>query len=495
MRTWISVIVAVLLIGSGLVGVLDLQSMLRPAEKAHSGPIVDGEATVPAEVSPVKVATAPIRSRPIPVKATPIAPEAEPETIVLDDDWGGTDAPVAEAPKPAPQHPLLVKVEPVDRKADAVTVVTPQIKAPAARPVRRALTADAPPTVEVRMRHEARVSGQRVLLSHVAEVSAAPGIDIPAPNTVQVAEIGAKSTQTVQISRSAVRTALTNAGVDMNKARFSGPSVTRVLPQRNVVQSVDLMNAARNYLMTILTKEYGFKKDALKVATRQEVQPQVVPSGKVTVVPRREDERRPLGPVTVVLDVRVNGERVATARAAFDVQATQRVVVARSQVVNGNVIDTGDVIIESRDVLTLPQDVVTDTAAVVGKMARLTLAPGTILGAGMVAIAPTVARNAQVSIHYQGERVQLQMPGVALKDGQKGDTIPVRNTDTNKVLEAVVLDRSNVVVGPAPGVAMTEPASIAPVETHPQSNPVPAGVTVIAPRPAIPLHGTSRNFS
>ena len=39
------------------------------------------------------------------------------------------------------------------------------------------------------------------------------------------------------------------------------------------------------------------------------------------------------------------------------------------------------------------------------------------------------------------------------------------------------------------------PAQAAPEAPVVKSNPVPAGVTVIAPRPAMPMHGFSKNYS
>lgn len=59
---------------------------------------------------------------------------------------------------------------------------------------------------------------------------------------------------------------------------------------------------------------------------------------------------------------------------------------------------------------------------------------------------PVVSRGDQVSLVYQGQHVTLSVPVQVLEDGQKGDSIMVRNMRSRKEIVGVVQDGGTVVV-------------------------------------------------
>lgn len=63
-----------------------------------------------------------------------------------------------------------------------------------------------------------------------------------------------------------------------------------------------------------------------------------------------------------------------------------------------------------------------------------------------VAVIPTVQKGAPVTMVYEGKNFTLTVPGEALTDGARGETIPVRNLQSKKELRATVRDGLTVVV-------------------------------------------------
>lgn len=517
---WISV-VAVGLLLSGLAGVVDggvLLARVAGPQQAQGVEIVDN--TVPAPLPAADPVPAPQPEMAIPVASTPIAPADPapaaaapsgakaplapmPVEAATPNDWAPNastiNPPTAEATPavatatavastPAVESPTVAVQPRPSVKKSGVRAVRPRIASSPNAPTAPAAMVDlANAPIVVELLPEVQVRGEHIYLSDVAKVRGHVGVALPAPNTVEVGKLDARSTHTVVISRPIVRQALVNEGVDMQSAVFTGANATRVVPERNVVQSHDLMAAAQTFLMRELTQRYGWNKADIHIRPVQNVPEMVVPSGRVVVVPSRTDERRPMGSVAISLEVKVDGRHFDTVRASFQVQVMGRVVVARNVINVGNVIAADDVELRSMDLASLPEGAVTKLSDVVGRMSNWTLRPGSVLAQGMAVTAPMVSKNAAVTIHYQGERVELTMSGVALKDGQKDDSIPVRNTDTGKVLEAVVVDRGNVMVAPPPTVSML------PVAAVPKAPPAPG--SFMQQRAPMPMHGTSPNFS
>ena len=63
-----------------------------------------------------------------------------------------------------------------------------------------------------------------------------------------------------------------------------------------------------------------------------------------------------------------------------------------------------------------------------------------------VAIIPTVRKGAAVTMIFEGRNVTVSIPGEALSDGARGETISVRNLQSKKQLRATVRDGQTVIV-------------------------------------------------
>jgi flagellar basal body P-ring formation protein FlgA len=92
--------------------------------------------------------------------------------------------------------------------------------------------------------------------------------------------------------------------------------------------------------------------------------------------------------------------------------------------------------------------VLTDGNAATGFAARHALRPGQPLAATDLMKPEVIARNDTVTIVYQVPGVTLTLRGQAKDAGALGDTISVINTETKRVMQAVVSGPDRVTVGP-----------------------------------------------
>jgi flagellar basal body P-ring formation protein FlgA len=109
-------------------------------------------------------------------------------------------------------------------------------------------------------------------------------------------------------------------------------------------------------------------------------------------------------------------------------------------------------VVKASDVVTLRRPktdaaVVTDMQALVGLAARHPLQPNQPLSAADLMKPEIVQRNNTVTIVYQAPGVTLTLRGQAQEAGALGDTISVLNSESKRVVQAVVSGPDRVSVG------------------------------------------------
>jgi flagella basal body P-ring formation protein FlgA len=83
-----------------------------------------------------------------------------------------------------------------------------------------------------------------------------------------------------------------------------------------------------------------------------------------------------------------------------------------------------------------------------GRRLQRPLASGSVLEYGMLESLWSVRRGQPVTLLARSDAFEIRAQGVALRDGQLGERLPVRNANTQKVIEGVVTGESTVLVQP-----------------------------------------------
>jgi flagellar basal body P-ring formation protein FlgA len=175
-----------------------------------------------------------------------------------------------------------------------------------------------------------------------------------------------------------------------------------------------------------------------------EVEPSA--TGELRVIALAYDPRSMRFDVTFDLpdsvELRRQGARyTGTATETVDAIAVDRTVES------GEVLKTSDLTVLKRP-KAQADSVLTDANAVAGLAARHQLRPGQPLAAADVMKPQIVLRNDSVTIVFQAPGVTLTLRGQAQDAGALGDTISVVNTESKRVIQAVVSGPDRVMVGP-----------------------------------------------
>jgi flagella basal body P-ring formation protein FlgA len=153
---------------------------------------------------------------------------------------------------------------------------------------------------------------------------------------------------------------------------------------------------------------------------------------------------RPIGNVTV--GVRCNGPKSWALYVPVHIDRQVEIVVAKRPIMRGAIIGQDDLTSERRSVTAIRGNYFSDPEDVIGMAASRSLRPGAPLTHSIVKAARVVRRGERVILTLRGERIAVKMAGTALRDGTRGQVIPVRNLSSNRIVEGVVSDPGLVVV-------------------------------------------------
>lgn len=154
----------------------------------------------------------------------------------------------------------------------------------------------------------------------------------------------------------------------------------------------------------------------------------------------------PLKAGRVSVGVHCDGEKKWSIFVSAVIKAYEPVIVLTRPVQRGEIITRAHVAIEKKDVSAARGDFVTDVGQVENKQAVRNLPQGAILGVKSVVQPPMIKRKDQVTIRTGESAFSIQMSGVALMDGVKGQAIKVKNESSGRVITGVVLEPGVVLV-------------------------------------------------
>jgi len=125
------------------------------------------------------------------------------------------------------------------------------------------------------------------------------------------------------------------------------------------------------------------------------------------------------------------------------------VAVAVDRVQRGQVIDAADVTYELRSMAKLNAGYFAANDGLIGKISTRPIARGTPYTHNMVKANRIVRRGERVTLSLQSGGIAVRVVGTALRDGTRGERIPVRNLSSKRVIEGVVHEPGLVLIGTA----------------------------------------------
>jgi flagella basal body P-ring formation protein FlgA len=209
-----------------------------------------------------------------------------------------------------------------------------------------------------------------------------------------------------------------------------------LIAQTEWEQHEDIINTAQNYIRQL--------PPIIPGQVRIEIKPAVIDSRiklkkcDQPLKSRLANMEKRMGRVSI--EIRCNDKKQWTYRLPMQISVFAPIVVTTQQISRNTVIAKPDLKMEIRDISKLYQGYFSNVNEVTGRMARQSIRPGTILNPGLTKAPLLVKRGQTVDMLVKTRSYEIHMPGQALSDGSKGQLIKVKNSSSNRILDARVED-------------------------------------------------------
>jgi flagellar basal body P-ring formation protein FlgA len=199
---------------------------------------------------------------------------------------------------------------------------------------------------------------------------------------------------------------------------------------------------------------YGFVKETIEqsVKTSAEYEISVLPLDNQLKLPECTKPLEVFKATDLVkagratIGVRCDAEKKWSLFVSAIIKVYEHVIVLTRAVQRGELITGQYLAVEKRDVSKCRGDFLTQPGQVENKQAARNLPAGTILGARSVVEPPMVKRKDKITISSAQPGFAIQMSGIAMMDGVKGQLIRVKNENSGRIIGATVIEPGLVLV-------------------------------------------------
>ena len=199
---------------------------------------------------------------------------------------------------------------------------------------------------------------------------------------------------------------------------------------------------------TVLKKNPGYPNDSVAVyitGADPTLSSLLNRKGKLTFAIVDESEGfNPIGDVIMPVQVYEDGIASGKLHLQARVKVFIGIVVASKKMNKLAVIKAEDLALSRQDIGALPKTFFTSKDDVSGKQLMTSLSSGTVVLGWMLRVPPMISKNDDVEILAETETLKVSAMGIALEDGNAGDKIKVRNSDTKREIKAIVVDAHSV---------------------------------------------------
>lgn len=230
---------------------------------------------------------------------------------------------------------------------------------------------------------------------------------------------------------------------------FIAAAVKAATPTLPAIESLDrIRDAAEAYARTQLAQD-----DATTIIRVGQIDPRLrLPRCDAPLSAQSGSGASSIG--NSIVSVRCDSTRPWSVLIPIRISQQREVVVLTRAVGAGETIPRDALALTRLDTATLSNGYFTTIDEVAGSVTRRAFAAGMVLHARLVQTPAIVRRGEQVRIAADNPAISVAAAGSALRDGKLGDRIPVRNLNSDRVIEATVISTGVVQV---PSLAYTTP--------------------------------------
>jgi flagella basal body P-ring formation protein FlgA len=129
-----------------------------------------------------------------------------------------------------------------------------------------------------------------------------------------------------------------------------------------------------------------------------------------------------------------------------DIEVWRDVVVLRDHLSRGQQVKHSSLVLQQRDIGNLQRGYYTDMKDIIGNISKRSLKAGTAISPGMIDLPIIVKRGQTITLRAERPGFAVNMKGLALKKGRKGDRIKVENSNSSRVLYGTIVDSDLVLI-------------------------------------------------
>jgi len=122
-----------------------------------------------------------------------------------------------------------------------------------------------------------------------------------------------------------------------------------------------------------------------------------------------------------------------------EIEVWRKVVVIRDHLSRGERINLNSLTLQERNIGNLQRGYFTDLSDVSGNVSKRSLRAGVAIDPSMIDLPIIIRRGQEVTLRVEHPGLSVNMKGIALSKGRKGDVIKVKNSRTDKVLFGTII--------------------------------------------------------
>jgi flagella basal body P-ring formation protein FlgA len=210
-------------------------------------------------------------------------------------------------------------------------------------------------------------------------------------------------------------------------------------------QVVELEDVA-GILEAHLQKTVNDRRKRVEVRDIRGYEKLVFPPGDLSYDVVLPDQAGRGGTVSASIRFLINGKEAKKCRVTAQVNIFTDVVVARSFLKKGHVIQEKDLQLVNKNISLLAPDVVTDFEEVVGKRTTLTMNSQEAFRKGMVERAPLVKKGDRITLIVENNHFRITSVGEVQEEGGRGERIRLLNVVSKREVYGRVLDANTAQV-------------------------------------------------
>lgn len=144
--------------------------------------------------------------------------------------------------------------------------------------------------------------------------------------------------------------------------------------------------------------------------------------------------------------VRCRSSKPWTLYLSAKISSYDQILVARTYIPKGTVITNSLLMKSKRDMNDYRRGYFTDSAQLIGKVARRAIARNAAVTPGAITQAVLIKRGQPVNILVQSDGIEISVKGKALMDGAVNDLIKAQNISSNKIVYGTVIAPGTIAV-------------------------------------------------